>query len=131
MFDLDLETVVVDSSKLFLLIRKRKINMYIYGWINRIQDPSYFLNTFSSPKNIANYPNWNNKQINSLNNLIQKSADLNVRKKLHCQAEKILHQEVPSIPLISNSIYSLIQPNIYDIYVGGAKEFDLRYCYKK
>ncbi len=131
LFEINLRSSLVDASKLFSLIRKRKINIYIYAWMNRIQDPSYFLSSFSSPKNITNFPSWNNQKINYLNQLIQETFDLKNRKELHYQAENLLYQEKPIIPLLSISDYSLIQPNIYDIYVGNSQEFDIRYCYKK
>ena len=130
-FNLSMNSVLVNSSNLFSLIRERKINIYIYSWINRIQDPSYFLSSFSSPKNVINFPIWNNKHINILNKLIQKTTDLDMRKTLHYQAEKILYQEKPVIPLFSAPIYSQSLSNIHNIYVGYSQEFDVSYCYKK
>jgi len=130
-FGLKLIPAVVNSSKLFSLIRERKINIYIYSWINRIQDPSYFLNTFSSKGNIINYTCWNSEQINNLNHLIQETSCPNTRKNLHYQAEEILYQEKPVIPLLLTSIYSQIQSNICNVHIGNSQEFDIRYCYKK
>jgi len=126
-----MNSIIVNSSNLFSLIRERKVSIYIYSWINRIQDPSYFLSTFSSPKNIINFPIWSNEQVDILNDLIQKTTDLDIRKKLHYQAEKILYQEKPVIPLITSPIYSQTLSNVHNIYIGDSQEFDIRYCYKK
>jgi len=130
-FGIKLIPVVVSSSKLFSLIRNKKVNIYIYSWINRIQDPSYFLNTFSSKGNIINYTCWNSEEINNLNKLIHETTCLETRKKLYYQAEKLLYREKPIIPLLLTSIYSQIQSNIFNIFIGDSQEFDIRYCYKK
>jgi len=129
-FGLNLTPVVIDGPRLFSMIRERKINIYIYAWTNRIQDPSYFLNTFSSPKDIINFSSWSNVEIDNLSQQIQNTPCLEIRKKLHNQAEIILYQEKPMISLISNSIFSFINSNIHDIHVGDSQEFEIRYCYK-
>jgi len=130
-FGIKLTPVVVNSSQFFSLLRKGKFNLYIYSWINRIQDPSYFLDTFSSKANIINYPCWNSENINNLSQLIQETTCLKTRKKLHYQAEKILYQEKPIIPLLSTSIGSQIQPNVRNIFISDSQPFDIRYCYKE
>ncbi len=130
-FGINLTPVVVNSQQFFLMLRKRKLNLYIYSWINRIQDPSYFLDTFSSEVNIINYSNWNSEHINDLSQLIRETACLETRKKFHYQAEKILHQEKPVVPLLSTSIGSQIQPNVHDIFISDSLAFDVRYCYKE
>ena len=131
-FGLRLCPVSIDSVSFFSLIREKRINIYIYAWLNRIQDPSYFLNTFSSGENIINFScSWNCKKINYLSKLIQKTNCPIERNKLHFKAEGILHNEKPVIPLFSDSAYSLIQPNVNNIYVGNSQEFDIRYCFKK
>jgi len=130
LFGLHLIPTVIDGPRLFSMIRERKVNIYIYAWTNRIHDPSYFLNTFSSPKDIINFPSWNNEEINNLSQLVQNTSCLETRKKLHYQAEKILHQEKPTISLVSNPVYSFIHQGIHDILVGNSQEFEIRYCYK-
>jgi len=130
-FDLNLTSIVVNSSNFFSLLRKRKLNLYIYSWINRIQDPSYFLDVFSSAANVINYSCWNNEKLNKLSHSIQETACLKIRKELHYQAEMILHQEKPLVPLITSSIHPQIQPNIHRILIGNSQPFDIRYCYKK
>ncbi len=131
LFDINIEPTVVKSSKYLSMIRNRQISLYIYGWINKVQDPSYFLNSFSSLGNIINYASWNSLEINDLIQLIQKTSCLKTRKSLYKQAEKILYDEKPLIPLVSTSIYSLIQSDVFDINVGNSQSFDIRNCYKK
>ncbi len=130
-FGLKLCPITIDNISFFSLIREKRINIYMYVWLNRIQDPSYFLNAFSSKGNIINISCWNCKKINYLSKLIQKTNCPIARNKLHFKAEEILHKEKPVIPLFSNSACSIIQPNVNNIYVGNSQEFDIRYCFKK
>jgi len=131
LFGINIKPTIVEPSKYFSMIRERKVNIYIYMWVNRIQDPSYFLESFSSLGNIINYTNWNSKKINNLSQLIQNTSCLKNREKLHYQAEGILYNEKPIIPILTTSAYSLTHSDVFDINVGNSQPFNIRCCYKK
>jgi len=131
LFGINLQPAVVDISKYFSMIRNKQIGIFIYAWINRIQDPIYFLNSFTSLGNIINYTSWNSLEVEYLSKSIQKISCLKTRKKLHYQAEMLLYQEKPIAPLLATSVYSQIQPHTQNVFVGDSLEFDIRYTYKK
>lgn len=128
-FDLSLTITVVDASELFRLIIGRKINLFLFSWINRIKDPIYFLETFSLSREIINYSQWGSTEINSLVKSIKQETDKTTRKKLHLQAEKILNREKPLIPLISTQIYTSIPPNLKDVITTNSQNFDI--CFSR
>ena len=131
LFGINIKSIVVKSSECLSMIRNRQISLYIYSWINRIHDPSYFLNSFSPIGNIINFTCWSSEEIDSLNQSIQKTSCLKTRKSFHKQAEEILYDEKPIIPLVSTSTCSLIHSDVFDINVGNSQSFDIRNCYKK
>ena len=128
-FGLNLTVAVVDASELFRLIIGRKINLFLFLWINRIKDPIYFLETFSLSSDIINYSQWESAEIYSLIQSIKKETDKKIRKGLHLQAEKILNREKPLIPLVSTQIYSSIPSNLKGVITTNSHNFDI--CFSR
>ena len=129
-FGLTLGVAVVDTSELFRLILNRKINLFLFSWVNRIKDPCYFLETFSTSSGMINYSHWENIELNSLIQSIKNEPSSEIRKSLHLQAEEILQREKPLIPLVSTQMFSTIPHNIQDVIIADSQSFDICFCSK-
>ncbi len=65
-------------------------------WIN---DPMYTLNAFRDVHEPINFPKWEKKEYQEVMYLAEREVDLQVRKSLYLQAEKILLDEMPVMPI--------------------------------
>ncbi|MGH2612352.1 MAG: hypothetical protein ACRDFB_04815, partial [Rhabdochlamydiaceae bacterium] len=65
-------------------------------WIN---DPIYTLNAFRDVKEPINFPKWENKQYQGIMHLAEKEINRQKRKSYYLQAEKILLDEMPVMPV--------------------------------
>lgn len=127
---LNLSTIIIDGAKLFSLINQGKIQMYIYSWLNRIQDPSYFFQTFSSEKNLINRQFWTNERIQRIIEKTKTAACVNDRRKYFLEGEEILKREKPLVPLVSAPICSLVHKKTEGVIVTPSYLFDIRYAKK-
>ena len=131
-FNLDWKTsVILDFNKLYELLGDGKFPITIYGWIDWIQDPSYFLEIFSSSKNTSSRCFWTNQALKSLIQKIRKIDSQETRSQLHSSAEHILHEEKPMIPLLYTSTTSFLHQNIQHSQKSKARKLEIRYMYKE
>ena len=65
-------------------------------WVN---DPFYTLNAFRDAKEPINFPKWENARYQEILHLIEREIDLDQRKHYYLQAEELLLDEMPVIPL--------------------------------
>lgn len=129
-FGLSLSPQVLDISELFLLLRRRVISLYVYGWTNRIQDISYFIDAFSSSRHTINYSCWSNESIRLLIDNIRRSNSSEERKILEHEAEKILHHEKPIVPIFYTPLCSAIPLDIKNISLADSQHIDISFAYK-
>ena len=84
--------------------------MALSHWTASIDDPSYTLAIFRDVEESINYPKWENKTYQTLFDKGQQEKDLNRRLTYFSQAEELLVQEVPVIP-IARVLYGALQKN--------------------
>jgi ABC-type oligopeptide transport system substrate-binding subunit len=130
LFGLSIEPIIVSTSTFWSLMIQRKMPLFSYSWINRIQSPSYFLDCFSSSKNILNHTAWANKEIICLIQEIENTQCTTQRNKLYAKAERLLYVEKPFIPLSKTPIYSVVHPYLNNLHLMDSQQFELRHCYK-
>lgn len=86
------------------------------GWIGDYVDPMTFMDLFITGGG-NNNTNWGNAQYDKLIDLAKKTADQKVRMKAMHDAEKILMDEMPIIP-----IYFYIKPYLMKDWVKGIRQ---------
>ncbi|MGC5324771.1 hypothetical protein [Brevibacillus sp. SYSU BS000544] len=69
------------------------------GWLADYNDPMTFLQQFKDKNDLNNDTGWENKQYQELLTLASREANPDKRKQLLQQAEQILMDEMPVIPL--------------------------------
>lgn len=103
---------IVQSSRLPRDITEKKCQLSIYGWIDRIMDPSYFLDIFFSELTPINHSFWSHPKLCSLIKDLRNTSEERIRRELFIHAERILCQFVPMAPLISTPMCSVTQPGL-------------------
>ncbi|MFQ5533759.1 MAG: peptide ABC transporter substrate-binding protein [Sphingomonadales bacterium] len=87
------------------------------GWIGDYNDPYTFMEIFRSDIGVMNNPRYANTEYDALLDKANQELDLKRRSELMAQAEKILLEEFPIIP-----IYFYVRPNLIKGYVKGYAE---------
>lgn len=84
-------------------------HMALLHWISPVEDPMYTLSTFRYEQDADNFPNWENSEFQQL--LLRSETEMNPfqRSSFLLQAEKVLAQEVPVVPLFFQPSQVLIK----------------------
>ncbi len=100
----------------YLETRTKKNFMISWGgWYGDYLDPNTFLELFEG-KNAQNYSNWSNAQYDALMQKARKTTDIPLRMALFQQAEAILVNEIPVMPVLVKSKNYLMQPYVSGYY---------------
>ncbi len=93
------------------------------GWIGDYNDPQNFLFLFESDNLGFNYPRWANAEYDELMEQAETETDLQARAEILRQAETILLDEMPIIPILYYSSRALVsdklkgwEDNIQDVH---------------
>jgi oligopeptide transport system substrate-binding protein len=68
-------------------------------WESWINDPIYTLNAFRDANEPINFPKWENKQYQKIMHLAEREIDLVNRRSFYLEAEKLLLDEMPVVPI--------------------------------
>ena len=121
---------ILDSSEFRFSSLHQEFTAKLYWWFNRLEDPSYFLETFSSKKSSENYTFWTDDRLQRIIDRLQQERFPEKRKILHKKAEALLKKEQPFIPLFYMPTFSFLQPYLHNVYSCISEHFDLRHSYK-
>ena len=80
-------------------------------WAPDYADPTTFLNVLAS-SNSNNYGKWENAQYNSLLKQAQTETDVNKRWNELLEAEKVMMDDMPNIPVVQTSTAALQAKNV-------------------
>lgn len=122
--------LVLDANESHMQLDKMKKGNYqisLGSWFADIQDPINFLEIFNSADNPTNQTAWQSSEYSTL--LQQSSLETNEdkRRELLAQAEKILMQEMPVIPLFFASYNYVKKPGINNVYFSPLGYIDFKY----
>jgi oligopeptide transport system substrate-binding protein len=81
------------------------------GWIGDYTDPNTFLDMFKTDGE-QNSTNWSNKEYDSLIEAAKKEADVAKRRQILYDAEAILMDELPIIPIYYYVSKNLVKPHV-------------------
>ena len=96
-----------------------------YAWIADYDDAATFLNTFRTGDS-ENTSLYSNPAYDELMHSAAKAQDVGERGKFYQQAEAILAQDVPAIP-----VYHYVRARLVKPWVGGFDPNNLGYVYTK
>jgi oligopeptide transport system substrate-binding protein len=125
-FDIEM---VLDTAEMHMQLDKIKNGNYqigLGGWYADIHDPINFLEIFKLADNPTNQTAWHNPDYAALLNASSLESDPARRKLLLAQAERILLEGMPIIPLFHGSYNYLKNDRVHDVYFSPLGYIDFK-----
>ncbi|WP_048151995.1 ABC transporter substrate-binding protein [Palaeococcus ferrophilus] len=112
--------------------RKGEMQVYLLGWYPDYLDPDDYTTPFlKSTANSWAGTGYANPTMDEILSKAQSLVDQNERAKLYEQAQDILAQDVPYIPLIQGKLYVVAQPGVKGVKIGPDMIFKYYTLYKE
>ena len=96
------------------------------GWSSWLWDPIYMLDTFRTRSFATNMSRWEDVRYKEYLEKSDYEIDIEKRKEYLQQAEQILMEEMPVIPICFNSIAFMNNPKLKNVYLSPLKVIDFR-----
>ncbi len=110
-------------------IRKGNYMLARGAWFADIHDPMNYLEVFKLKNNGTNNTGWENPKYVSLLNQASEAKDTDSRKKLLSQAEELLLEEAPIIPLFEGTFSYMKKPRVRDVFLSSLGYLDFKYAW--
>jgi ABC-type transport system substrate-binding protein len=94
----------------------RPYQSYILGWIADYPDPENFLQVLFHSKSNDNHSHYSNPQVDSLLEQAALELDKARRHALYLEAERLVLEEAPIVPLYHDVEYWLTKPYVRDMH---------------
>ena len=108
-------------------LRQEADEMYVLGWVADYPDPQNFLQTLFYTGTEYNHGRFSSSEFDSLIDRAAVEQDHDKRMELYGQAEQIIVDQAPAIPLWFNRNYVLVNPRVknYSIDPLGVPRLNL------
>jgi oligopeptide transport system substrate-binding protein len=103
---------LVDGATFQTGLNQRKYAMFFTGWIADYPDPYDFLDILFSGQSGLNHMSYQSPQFDALVQAARVERDDGKRMQLYQQAEKILIEDAPAVPLFYGREYWLVKPYV-------------------
>ncbi len=124
--DLSVELEAVDAATLFERVSQGQYQLSIGSWYADFDDPINFLEVFKSKSAETNNTNWENNKYKELLEQSYLCPELDQRKKLLCQSEKILIDAMPMIPLYHATMLYVKDNRLTDVVLTPMGTIDFK-----
>lgn len=128
-FGLDIKLEIRDWKVHYSELQAGNFQIGGMGWQSWLRDPIYILQTFRFKNDGLNMSRWENETFKSLLQKTEEEIDLTSRKKLFHEAEKILMEEFPVIPIYFMSLVYVKNEKLKNVYISELYEIDFRWAY--
>jgi oligopeptide transport system substrate-binding protein len=102
----------VKWNTLFSKMTKGNFQIGMMGWQPWINDPMYTLHAFKNAKEPINFSQWEDQRYQEILELAEKETCTKLREAYYLQAEALLLEEMPVIPLYFIAPHSLKKKNL-------------------
>ena len=127
---IDVEIIQTDFATYLQDLIKRRFEMFQIGWIADYPDPENFLDLLFHSESNNNHTAFNNLELNELLTRARVEQNEDARYELYRQAEQLIVDEAPWIPLWhSGEQFVLIKPNVHDYFLTPLIIPKLRFVY--
>lgn len=110
---LDLEMAVEQVDQGFYDdLEAGRFQMFFLAWMADYPDPQNFLDILFHSKSQGNYTGYSNQRVDELLERARVERDVEKRVALYREAERIIVEEAPVIPLYHNVSYTLVKPRV-------------------
>jgi len=123
----DLEEM--ESNSYLAAIFDHKLDIAGSGWFAHFDDPLYHLETFKLRSYKSNWAVWENEKFVESLDKSNQISDANERKLILKEAEKIMKEDMPIVPLYYEDYRYLVKPNVHGIVITKTGGIEFRYCH--
>jgi len=113
----------------FVRIQKGDYEMGEMPWHSWLKDPIYMLDTFRSKSLAINMSRWEHPRYKELLSISDFEIDVEKRKEVLKEAEELLMDEMPIIPVCYTKLFFLSNPRLKGVYLSPLQEVEFRYAY--
>lgn len=127
-----IKTTVLPTQEYLKRVKEKDFDLICFHWAGYSTDPAAFLRPFryTNPELYqVNYSAWHNLNFVELYDRAQQCQSKHLRKKLLSEAERILHDELPIIPLLECSTDWLQNPKLKGFVISEPNIIDFRWAY--
>lgn len=101
------------------------------AWQSWLRDPIYIMQTFREKADGVNMSHWENKEYQNLLTAAEQEIDPVMRRNYFNQAEALLMEEMPVIPVYFTTIAYAKSNRLENVYISELYEVDFRWSYFK
>lgn len=101
------------------------------GWLSDFNDPINYLELYKEKHGDNNDTNWENVQYKALLDQSAKEKDPEKRKQLLAQAEAILMEEMPVLPIYSYAEQWVQDEKVKSVVIDGLGYVDFKWATKE
>ncbi len=130
-FDIEIELETFDWRVYLDKLAKENYQIARMGWLADVNDPISFLDPFKYQDGETNGTGWENPHYISLLNASEVEIDLLTRKKLLEQAEELLIDEMPIIPLYFINFTYMKKPYVHNVFLSPLGIIDFKEAFLK
>jgi oligopeptide transport system substrate-binding protein len=121
----DVQVEVVDWGVFLSGLDAQEVQMFSLGWIGDYPDPQNFLDMLFHSQSAYNHGLYSNSKVDALLEAARVEQDVDERLSLYNQAEQILIQDAPWIPLYHSGGYYLVKPYVKDLVITSQGTMNL------
>lgn len=110
-------------------IQQNDYSLSLGAWFADFRDPISFLDVFKFKDNGTNNTQWENPQYIQLLDLAESTSDQIERQRILQEAETLLLDEMPVIPLSYSTYFYLKKPQLKNVYFSDLGYLDFKKAY--
>jgi oligopeptide transport system substrate-binding protein len=126
---LNVKLEALETKIFYDRIYSGKYELAIGSWTADFADPINFLEVFKFKDSSTNNTFWENQRYRDLLDEASTYTNENKRKKVLREAEDILINDVPIIPIFHLSMNYLKKPGLKNVYLSPMGHMDLKWAY--
>lgn len=112
----------------FSSVQKGDYEIGLMGWVSFMGDPIYMLQTFKYKDDLVNMSNWQSEEYVKLLDASNYESNSQKRNKILIEAEKVLMEEMPIIPLCYTEMDYLKTPELIGVNLPPSGEIDFKFA---
>ena len=124
------ELKAVEAKAFFQEIKDRAFQLAAGSWVADFNDPVNFLEVFKFKEKSTNNTNWEDPRYIDLLDRSAVCKDSSERKQLLREAEEILMEQMPILPIFHFALNYLQQEGVEDVILSPIGQIDFRWAHK-
>ncbi len=130
--DVEISVRQVETERLIYNLKQEKDEMFTMGWIADYPDPNDFLDVLFYTGSEVNIGEYDNPSLDALLDQAAVGQDEATRLAMYQQAEQLVVDDAPCVPLWHGTNYILVRPYVkgYQLSAQGVPDFSKVYIDK-